>query len=251
MRHYLYRRPFSFTQILRFYHLQGPTKMDDGLLYPIVCIQFIPHYVTETLRQLCIPYCSDSSPQILTHIIVSAYRRSFLSPHRLYVVEDDDNIESYATSASNAHFEYDTSAFHGKTIDDIICILQERVTGNTVAKNVFYIADDRTIRDHSLLLVHVQPKEKDQTFFSVRLACEFVNLMARSFPYPESRRFIQDFQNDVDDDGVYRGGRKDPYIYCGTRTSYLDEHDALEQGELKALSNCFPRAGIHLYLPDV
>jgi hypothetical protein len=81
-----------------------------------------------------------------------------------------------------------------------------------------------------LLLVQVQPGEKDISFFSVRLACEFVNLMARSVSNPECPGLIQDIQKDVDDDGVYRGGRKDPYTYCGTRTSYLDEQDALKQG---------------------
>ncbi|KAJ5556794.1 hypothetical protein N7494_000709 [Penicillium frequentans] len=181
--------------------------MDDEVLYPLVCLQFIPHY-------------------ILTHIIVTAYRRSFFSPHYLYVLEDDDNIEGDATSALNTHYEYDTSTFHGKTIDDIICLFRERVTGKKVAMNVFYIADDQTIRDHSLLLVQVQPKEKVKSFLSVRLACEFVNLMARSISYHEGS--IQDIQNEVDDDGVYRGGRKDPYTYCGIRTLYLDKQDALE-----------------------
>lgn len=89
---------------------------------------------------------------------------------------------------------------------------------------MFYIADDQTIRDHSLLLVQIQPMEKVESFLSVRLACEFVNLMARSISYGS----IQDIQSDVDDDGVYRGGRKDPYAYCGTRTLYLDKQDALE-----------------------
>lgn len=68
--------------------------------------------------------------------------------------------------------------------------------------------------------------EKAKSFLSVRLACEFVNLMARSISYHEGS--IQDIQNEVDDDGVYRGGRKDPYTYCGTRTLYLDKQDALE-----------------------
>ena len=126
------------------------------------------------------------------------------------------------------HYEYDTSAFHGKTIQDVVCILQERVTGDKVAKDVFYIADDRTIRDHSLLLVQVLTKEEGKAFFTVRLACEFVNLMARSVSYPKSPISIQDLQNDIDDDGVYRGGRKDPYTYCGTRTWYLDQQDALK-----------------------
>ncbi|KAJ5559983.1 hypothetical protein N7513_002382 [Penicillium frequentans] len=136
--------------------------------------------------------------EILTHIIVTAYRRSFFSPHYLYVLEDDDNIEGDATSALNTHYEYDTSTFHGKTIDDIICLFRKRVTGKKVAMNVFYIADDQTIRDHSLLLVQVQPKEKMKSFLSVRLACEFVNLMARSISYHEGS--IQDIQNEVDDD---------------------------------------------------
>jgi hypothetical protein len=131
----------------------------------------------------------------------------------------------------DVHCEYDTSAFHGKTIDNVVCLLRERVTGNKVATNVFYIADDQTIRDHSLLLVQVQPQEKDGSLLSVRLACEFVNLMARSISYPENPGLIQDVQNDVDDDGVYRGGRKNPYIYCGTRTPYLDKQDALETGK--------------------
>lgn len=93
---------------------------------------------------------------------------------------------------------------------------------------MFYVADDQTTRDHSLLLVQVQPKEKDKSFLSVRIACEFVNLMGRFISYPEYPSSIQDIQNDVDDDGVYRGGRKEPYIYCGTRTFYLDKQDALE-----------------------
>jgi hypothetical protein len=127
----------------------------------------------------------------------------------------------------DTHYEFDTSAFHGKTIDDVIYLLRERVTGNQVSTNVFYIADDQTIRDHSLLLVQVQPAEKDKSFLSVRLACEFINQMARFVSYPECRKLIQDIQNDVDDDGVYRGGRNDPYTYCGTRTVYLDKQDAL------------------------
>jgi hypothetical protein len=137
-------------------------------------------------------------------------------------------------SALASHIEYDTSAFHGKTIDDIICLLREKVTGNKVARNVLYIADDQTIRDHSLLLVQVKPKEQDEYFqvLSVRIACEFINLMARSIYYPD-RMIIEDIQNDVDDDGVYRGGREDPYVYFGTRTSYSDEHDALEHDALE------------------
>ena len=94
---------------------------------------------------------------------------------------------------------------------------------------MFYIADSQTVKDHSLLLVQVQPKEMGKSFRSVRLACEFVNLMARSISNPESLRLLEDIQNDLDDDGVYRGGRKDPYIYCGTRTFYLDKQDELER----------------------
>ncbi|RAL12342.1 uncharacterized protein BO97DRAFT_405675 [Aspergillus homomorphus CBS 101889] len=126
------------------------------------------------------------------------------------------------------HYEYDTSAFHGKSIGDVACLLRERVAGNKVASNVFYIADDQTIKDYSLLLVQVQPREKAQSFISVRLACEFINRMARFVSHPEYSTSIQDIQNDVDDDGVYRGGRKDPYTYCGTRTVYLDQQGALQ-----------------------
>ncbi|KAJ5743827.1 hypothetical protein N7533_008697 [Penicillium manginii] len=107
-------------------------------------------------------FWSDSSLWILTHIIVTAYRRSFFSPHYLYILEEDDDIEGYAMSALASHIEYNTSAFHGKTIDDIICLLRGKVTGNKVARNVFYVADDQTMRNHSLLLVHVKSQEQDE-----------------------------------------------------------------------------------------
>lgn len=113
--------------------------------------------------------------------------------------------------------------FHGKQINDVIRILREDVTGKEVAANLFYIADDQTVRDHTLLLVQVQvqDQENDTCVVSVRLAPEFVNGMAISMYDPESEISIQDIQKDVDDDGVYRGGRDDPYQYVGTPSHYL------------------------------
>ncbi|CAI7573178.1 unnamed protein product [Penicillium crustosum] len=173
-----------------------------AVLFPIVCIQRIP-------------------PNILSHIIFTAYQRSALRPESLYILEVDSDIEEHASSAVSLYDCYDTSVFHGKHIDDVIRILREGVTGEEVAAKLFYIADDQTVRDHTLLLVQVQDQENDTCVLSVRLAPEFVNGMAISIDDPESTMSIQDIQKDVDDDGVYRGGRDTPYQYVGTPSHYL------------------------------
>jgi hypothetical protein len=119
---------------------------------------------------------------------------------------------------------YDTSVYHGKPIDDVIHILREGVTGNVVAANLFYIADDQTIRDHTLLLVQVQDQENDIYVFSVRLAPELRMELRHRYMIlnPTS---IQDIQKDVDKDGVYRGRRDTQYSYVGTLSHYLNYPD--------------------------
>jgi hypothetical protein len=119
---------------------------------------------------------------------------------------------------------YDTSVYHGKPIGDVIHILREGVTGNVVAANLFYIADDQTIRDHTLLLVQVQDQENDTYVFSVRLAPELRMELRHRYMIlnPTS---IQDIQKDVDKDGVYRGRRDTPYSYVGTLSHYLNYPD--------------------------
>ncbi|CAI7606316.1 unnamed protein product [Penicillium glandicola] len=172
------------------------------VLFPIVCIRHIP-------------------PNILSHIIFTAYLRSWIQPQSIYVLEVVSEIEEYADAAVYLYDCYDTSAFHGKDIDDVIRILREDITGNKVAANVFYIADDQTVRDHTLLLVQVQDQENETRVLSVRLAPEFANGMARMVNDPEMDISIEDYQKDVDDDGVFRGGRDTPYKYVGTPSSFL------------------------------
>ncbi|KAJ5505666.1 hypothetical protein PEX1_056800 [Penicillium expansum] len=181
------------------------------VLFPIIRIQHIP-------------------PNILSHIIFTAYQRSSLRPESLCILESDSEIEEYASPAMHLYDCYEKSAFHGKHIDDVVRILREGVTGNVVAANLFYIADDQTIRDHTLLLVQVQGEGNDTCVLSVRLAPEFANGMAISIYDPESHIKIQDIQKDVDDDGVFRGGRDTPYKYVGTPSYYLSLPETPEQG---------------------
>ncbi|CAG8901917.1 unnamed protein product [Penicillium egyptiacum] len=182
-----------------------------AVLFPIICIQHIP-------------------PNILSHIIFTAYRRSFFRPESLSILEVDSDIEEHAFSAVHFYDCYDVSAFHGKSIDDVIHILREGVTGNAVAANLFYIADDQTTKDHTLLLTQVQDQENDTCVSSVRLAPEFANGMAILIYDSDPDISIQDIQKDVDEDGVYRGGRDTPYQYVGTTSHYLNRPEASEDG---------------------
>ncbi|KAI9831938.1 MAG: hypothetical protein M1819_004660 [Sarea resinae] len=151
----------------------------------------------------------DISAPSLSETLTAAYNQSDESPASLVLLTEDSRsaLQHYTQdSFSRPPIGPFESPFLGKSIQDVAGFLNDNAHGTIVEPSLFFVADEQTAKDNTLLLVQGALKSgtPDNTIQTVRLAAEFANTEALAISV--ATKGINELQTLQDGDGVYRGG---------------------------------------------
>lgn len=146
---------------------------------------------------------------MISSILTTAYNASekIDSPPSLVLLSESnrDALLQYTyNSVSQPPIEGSfESPFLGWEIEKIAGFLNENAQGTVVDQTVFVVADGQTAEDEdTLLLVH----NLDGSLQSVRVSAAYGSMEAVSVSV--ATKDLNELRSLVDDDGVYRGGRR-------------------------------------------